>query len=151
MVLTIRLDGADKRIGWVSPATSWCSATGTATASTRPACTGRGTGEVQYFDVWPTVEQQSYQPAATDQAEPEGRASLAPGEGSGRAPTVGWGRRRGRRLRPHRGRRGVAPHLVVAAIGHHGDAGGIDHARCVATARQRRTAGAATTTQVRHR
>jgi hypothetical protein len=82
MVLTIRLDGSDKRIGLGQPGDQLVLGDWNCDGVDTPGLYRAGTGEVRYFDVWPTVEQQSYQPAATDQAEAEGRASLAPGEGS---------------------------------------------------------------------
>jgi hypothetical protein len=82
MVLTIRLDGSDKRIGLGQPGDQLVLGDWNCDGVDTPGLYRAGTGEVRYFDVWPTVEQQTYQPTATDQAEAEGRASLAPGEGS---------------------------------------------------------------------
>jgi hypothetical protein len=41
------------------------------------------TGVVDYFDVWPTVEQRSYQPDRSEQLEAGGDARLDEGAGEG--------------------------------------------------------------------
>jgi hypothetical protein len=83
MVLTIRLDGAEKRIGLGQPGDQLVLGDWNCDGVDTPGLYRARNGEVQYFDVWPTVEQQSYQPATTDEAAPDGQASLAPGDGSG--------------------------------------------------------------------
>jgi eukaryotic-like serine/threonine-protein kinase len=83
MVLTIRLDGTDKRISLGRPGDQLVLGDWNCDGVDTPGLYTAATGEVRYFDVWPTVEQQSYQPTSSDDAEPEGTASLAPGEESG--------------------------------------------------------------------
>jgi hypothetical protein len=86
MVLTIRLDGADKRISLGRPGDQLVLGDWNCDGVDTPGLYTAATGEVRYFDVWPTVEQRSYRPAASDDAEPGGTASLAPGEGSAGEP-----------------------------------------------------------------
>ena len=46
-----------------------------------PALYRRAAGEVQYFDVWPSVEQRSYEPDAVEDVAAGGEATLEEGSG----------------------------------------------------------------------
>jgi hypothetical protein len=46
-----------------------------------PALYRRTAGLVQYFDVWPAIAQQEYQPRRSDRVAAGGKAALAPGTG----------------------------------------------------------------------
>jgi tRNA A-37 threonylcarbamoyl transferase component Bud32 len=81
MVLTIRLDGADQRIGLGQAGDQVVLGDWDCDGVDTPALYRAGDGAVEYYDVWPTVEEQAYQPASTDQAAAGGEASLRAGSG----------------------------------------------------------------------
>jgi tRNA A-37 threonylcarbamoyl transferase component Bud32 len=82
MVLTIPLDGTEKQIGLGEPGDRVVLGDWNCDGVDTPALYRRAAGEVQYFDVWPAVEQRSYQPDAVENAAVGGDADLE--EGSGR-------------------------------------------------------------------
>ncbi len=83
MVLTIRLGGADQRIGLGAPGDQLVLGDWNCDGVDTPGLYQAADGAVQYFDVWPTVEDQSYAPASTEAVAAGGEAALAPGSGDG--------------------------------------------------------------------
>ena len=89
MVLSIRIDGDRQRIAIGEPGDQLVLGDWDCDGVDTPGLYRAGAGDVQYFDAWPQVEQQRYQPDRTERAGPGGSASLAEGDGDA--------------LRPHRG------------------------------------------------
>jgi eukaryotic-like serine/threonine-protein kinase len=83
MVLTIRLGGADQRIGLGAPGDQLVLGDWNCDGVDTPGLYKATDGAVHYFDVWPAVADQSYAPASTEAAEAGGEAALAPGSGDG--------------------------------------------------------------------
>ena len=81
MVLTIPLGGADKQIGLGEPGDQVVLGDWDCDGVDTPALFRRAAGEVQYFDVWPSVAQRSYQPDAVEDAPPGARSTLEEGSG----------------------------------------------------------------------
>jgi hypothetical protein len=84
MVLTIPLDGTEKQIGLGEPGDRVVLGDWNCDGVDTPALYRRAAGEVQYFDVWPAVEQRSYQPDAVESAAVGGDADLEQGSGRDR-------------------------------------------------------------------
>jgi hypothetical protein len=82
MVLSIRVDGDRQRIAIGGPGDQLVLGDWDCDGVDTPALYRTRTGDVQYFDAWPRVEQQRYQPDRTEPVGPGGRASLAEGEGN---------------------------------------------------------------------
>jgi hypothetical protein len=82
MVLTIPLDGVDKQIGMGDVGDQLLLGDWDCDGVDTPGLYRAGTGVVQYFDVWPTVEQRSYQPDSTEQVDAGGVATLDEGAGT---------------------------------------------------------------------
>jgi eukaryotic-like serine/threonine-protein kinase len=81
MVLSIRIDGDRQRIAIGEPGDQLVLGDWDCDGVDTPGLYRTGAGVVQYFDAWPRVEQQRYQP---DRSEPAGRggsASRAEGDG----------------------------------------------------------------------
>jgi hypothetical protein len=83
MVLTIRLDGDRKQIGLGDAGDQLVLGDWDCDGVDTPGLYRAERGVVQYFDVWPTVEQQTYQPDLTDEALTGGSATLDQGAGEG--------------------------------------------------------------------
>jgi hypothetical protein len=83
MVLTIALDGADKQIGMGDAGDRVVLGDWDCDGDDTPGLYRTATGVVDYFDVWPTVEQRSYQPDRSEQLEAGGDARLDEGAGEG--------------------------------------------------------------------
>jgi hypothetical protein len=81
MVLTIRIGGDQQRIALGQPGDQVVLGDWDCDGVDTPGLYRSSTGEVQYFDVWPEVEQQQYQPARTEQLAPGGTATLVRGSG----------------------------------------------------------------------
>jgi tRNA A-37 threonylcarbamoyl transferase component Bud32 len=88
MVLTIRLGGAEQRIGLGTAGDQVVLGDWNCDGVDTPALYRAGDGTVEYHDVWPAVEEQSYEPTATDDVATGGEASLEPGEGGDGAGSV---------------------------------------------------------------
>ncbi len=84
MVLTIPLGGTDKQIGLGEAGDQVVLGDWNCDGVDTPALYRRAAGEVQYFDVWPSVEQRSYQPDAVEDAAAGGEAELDQGSGRDR-------------------------------------------------------------------
>jgi len=84
MVLTIPIDGTEKQIGLGEPGDQVVLGDWDCDGVDTPALYRRAAGEVQYFDVWPSVEQRSYQPDAVEDAAAGGDAVLQEGSGDDR-------------------------------------------------------------------
>lgn len=82
MVLTIPLDGVTKQIGMGDVGDQLLLGDWNCDGVDTPGLYRAGTGLVQYFDVWPTVEQRSYQPDSTEEVAAGGVATLDEGRGS---------------------------------------------------------------------
>ncbi len=82
MVLTIPLDGVPKQIGMGAPGDQVLLGDWNCDGVDTPGLYRAGEGEVQYFDVWPTVEQRSYRPDSTEQVTSGGVATLVRGAGA---------------------------------------------------------------------
>jgi hypothetical protein len=83
MILTIPLDGVDKQIGMGDPGDQLVLGDWDCDGTDTPGLYRTATGVVQYFDVWPEVEQRSYQPSSATQTVPAGQVTLVEGKGSG--------------------------------------------------------------------
>jgi hypothetical protein len=81
MVLTITIDGDQQRIAIGEPGDQLVLGDWNCDGTDTPGLYRAAAGEVQYFDVWPEVEQQRYQPDRTEPVGPGGAASLAEGGG----------------------------------------------------------------------
>jgi Protein kinase domain len=81
MVLSIRVDGDRQRIAIGEPGDQVVLGDWDCDGVDTPALYRTRTGDVQYFDAWPRVEQQRYQPDRTEPVGPGGSASLAEGDG----------------------------------------------------------------------
>jgi hypothetical protein len=81
MVLTIRIGGDQQRIALGQPGDQVVLGDWNCDGIDTPGLYRRSEGEMQFFDVWPEVEQQQYQPTRTDPAEPGGAATLVRGSG----------------------------------------------------------------------
>ncbi|MGH9110879.1 MAG: serine/threonine-protein kinase [Acidimicrobiales bacterium] len=81
MVLTIRVDGDEQQIALGQPGDQVALGDWNCDGVDTPGLYRATAGDVQYFDVWPQVEQQRYQPDLTEPAETGGTASLAEREG----------------------------------------------------------------------
>jgi hypothetical protein len=84
MVLTIPLDGTEKQIGLGEPGDQVVLGDWNCDGVDTPGLYRRAAGEVQYFDVWPSVEQRSYRPDAVESAAVGGEAELERGSGGRR-------------------------------------------------------------------
>jgi len=82
MVLTIPLDGVNKQIGLGDPGDQLLLGDWDCDGIDTPGLYRAGDGVVQYFDVWPAVEQRAYQPASSENVAAGGEAALVAGEGS---------------------------------------------------------------------
>ena len=110
---TIPLDGVEKQIGLGEPGDQVVLGDWNCDGIDTPALYRRAAGEVQYFDVWPSVEQRSYQPD-TRRGRPRGRrrrarrrAPATTGTAIGCASTTGA--TTGRHRDTRRGRRRPRP------------------------------------------
>ncbi|HET6834934.1 MAG TPA: protein kinase [Acidimicrobiales bacterium] len=83
MVLSIRIDGDRQRIAIGEPGDQLVLGDWDCDGVDTPGLYRADAGDVQYFDAWPQVEQQRYQPDRTEPAGPGGSASLAEGDGDG--------------------------------------------------------------------
>jgi hypothetical protein len=83
MVLTIRVDGDQQRIAIGQPGDQVVLGDWDCDGVDTPALYQAAAGQVQYFNVWPEVEQQQYQPDRTEPAAQGGTASLERGRGEG--------------------------------------------------------------------
>ena len=83
MVLSIRIDGDQQRIAIGEPGDQLVLGDWDCDGVDTPGLYRAGAGDVQYFDTWPQVEQQRYQPDRTEPAGTGGSASLAEGDGDG--------------------------------------------------------------------
>jgi hypothetical protein len=81
MVLSISVDGDRQRIAIGEPGDQLVLGDWDCDGVDTPALYRTGSGDVLYFDAWPRVEQQRYQPDRTEAAGPGGSASLAEGDG----------------------------------------------------------------------
>jgi eukaryotic-like serine/threonine-protein kinase len=81
MVLSIRIDGDRQRIAIGEPGDQLVLGDWDCDGVDTPGLYRAGAGDVQYFDVWPQVERERYQPDRTEPAGPGGRATLARGDG----------------------------------------------------------------------
>jgi hypothetical protein len=81
MVLNIRIDGDRQRIAIGEPGDQVVLGDWDCDGADTPGLYRTGGGDVQYFDAWPEVEQQRYEPDRTEPAASGGTASLAEGTG----------------------------------------------------------------------
>jgi hypothetical protein len=81
MVLTIDLAGERKQILLGDPGDQLVLGDWDCDDVDTPGLYRVAAGEVRYFDVWPQVASQSYQPDKVETVEPGGRAELAEGDG----------------------------------------------------------------------
>ncbi|MDD9372304.1 MAG: hypothetical protein PV358_19435, partial [Acidimicrobiales bacterium] len=81
MVLSIVIDGVPKQIGLGGVGDQLVLGDWDCDGVDTPGVYQAAAGVVQYFDVWPAVEQRAYQPSGTEQVAVGGRAARAPGEG----------------------------------------------------------------------
>ena len=81
MVLTIPIGGVDKQIGLGEAGDQVVLGDWNCDGVDTPALYRRAAGQVQYFDVWPSVEQRSYEPAAVEDVAVGGEATLEEGSG----------------------------------------------------------------------
>ncbi|MGH9192882.1 MAG: serine/threonine-protein kinase [Acidimicrobiales bacterium] len=81
MVLSIRIDGDRQRIAIGEPGDQLVLGDWDCDGVDTPGLYRARAGDVQYFDTWPQVERQRYQPDRTEPAGPGGSASLAEGDG----------------------------------------------------------------------
>jgi hypothetical protein len=84
MVLTIAIGGVDKQIGLGEPGDQVVLGDWNCDGVDTPALYRRSAGQVQYFGVWPTVEQRSYEPDAVEDVAAGGDAVLVEGSGDDR-------------------------------------------------------------------
>jgi eukaryotic-like serine/threonine-protein kinase len=82
MVLSIPLDGAVKQIALGEPGDQVALGDWDCDGVDTPGLYRAAGGVVQYFDVWPAVEQRSYQPDTTDDVVVGGEARLVDGSGT---------------------------------------------------------------------
>ena len=83
MVLGITLDGRPEEIQLGAVGDQLVLGDWDCDGADTPALYQAASGVVHYFDVWPSVEQQSYPPSGTEQVAVGGTASLAAGEDDG--------------------------------------------------------------------
>ncbi|HKY69246.1 MAG TPA: hypothetical protein VJM49_22850, partial [Acidimicrobiales bacterium] len=83
MVLEIALDGADKQIALGDPGDQVVLGDWDCDGVDTPALYRRATGVVHYFDVWPEVADQAYEPSIRDEVPTGGSAELVEGSGDG--------------------------------------------------------------------
>lgn len=83
MVLSIRIDGDQQRIAIGEPGDQLVLGDWDCDGVDTPGLYRAAAGDVQYFDTWPQVEQQRYQPDRTEPAGTGGSASLAEADGDG--------------------------------------------------------------------
>ena len=83
MVLTIPVDGVEKRFGMGDAGDQLVLGDWDCDGVDTPGLYRATAGAVQYFDVWPAVEQRTYQPATTEAATVGGIAALDEGRGTG--------------------------------------------------------------------
>jgi hypothetical protein len=83
MVLTIRIGGDQQRIALGQPGDQVLLGDWDCDGVDTPALYQATAGQVQYFDVWPEVEQQQQQPDRVEPAAAGGTASLERGTGEG--------------------------------------------------------------------
>jgi len=81
MVLTIPIGGVDKQIGLGEDGDQVVLGDWNCDGVDTPALYRRDAGQVQYFDVWPAVEQRSYEPDAVEDVAAGGDATLEEGSG----------------------------------------------------------------------
>jgi hypothetical protein len=81
MVLSIRVEGDRQRIAIGEPGDQLVLGDWDCDGVDTPALYRTRAGDVHYFDAWPRVEQQRYQPDRTEPVGPGGSASLAEGDG----------------------------------------------------------------------
>lgn len=81
MVLAIDLDGAPEEIGLGTVGDQVVLGDWDCDGADTPALYQSAAGVVQYFDLWPLVEQRTYPPSRTEQVAVGGTASLGRGEG----------------------------------------------------------------------
>ena len=81
MVLAITIDGTAKQIGLGAVGDQLVLGDWNCDGVDTPGVYQASAGLVQYFDVWPAVEQRTYPPSATEQVPTGGTAALAAGEG----------------------------------------------------------------------
>ena len=84
MVLTIPIGGVDKQIGLGEAGDQVVLGDWNCDGVDTPALYRRAAGQVQYFDVWPSVEQRSYEPDAVEDVAAGGEATLEEGSGDDR-------------------------------------------------------------------
>jgi len=82
MVLTIDIGGDRKRIGLGEPGDQLILGDWDCDGVDTPGLYKPPGGVVQYFDVWPSVADQAYQPDKVETVDGAGRAELAEGNGS---------------------------------------------------------------------
>jgi hypothetical protein len=83
MVLRIALDGTEKRIALGEAGDRVVLGDWDCDGVDTPALHRRAAGEVQYFDVWPSVEARSYQPDAVETVSAGAEIEVADGPGDG--------------------------------------------------------------------
>ena len=81
MVLTIRVDGEQLRIALGRPGDQVVLGDWDCNGTDTPALYQAGAGQVQYFNVWPEVEQQQYRPDVTEPAPAGSEVSRQRGSG----------------------------------------------------------------------
>jgi eukaryotic-like serine/threonine-protein kinase len=81
MVLSIRINGDRQRIAIGEPGDQLVLGDWDCDGVDTPGLYRAAAGDIQYFDVWPAVEQRRYQPDRTEPVDPGGSASLADGDG----------------------------------------------------------------------
>jgi hypothetical protein len=82
MILSIELDGELQQIGLGEPGDQVVLGDWDCDGVDTPGLYRAAVGEVQYFNVWPTVVDQAYQPDATEQVAIRGVAERTDGSGS---------------------------------------------------------------------
>lgn len=83
MILTIDVAGERKHIGLGAPGDQLVLGDWDCDGRDTPGLYRAAAGKVQYFDLWPRVDSQEYQPDRTDDAEVGGTAALDAGTGRG--------------------------------------------------------------------
>ena len=81
MVLRIPLGGSEKRIALGEPGDQVVLGDWDCDGVDTPALYRQAAGEVQYFDVWPSVADRSYEPDAVEDATPGVQVTLEEGSG----------------------------------------------------------------------
>jgi tRNA A-37 threonylcarbamoyl transferase component Bud32 len=81
MVLSIRINGDRQRIAIGERGDQLVLGDWDCDGVDTPGLYRAAAGDIQYFDVWPAVEQRRYQPDRTEAVDPGGSASLADGDG----------------------------------------------------------------------